>query len=443
MPKTKMKIFFNSEIEDQPFPEPLSYEHLVVKPTKLEDINAGEGGKLGGIEEGATVGADESNLSVGALARLFSDETARANVEAWRKSGALTKIDGQKIYTKSIYAEDIKAGTMTGFTIQTAVSGQRIVLTGNTFSGYDASALRIRIESDLIKCYDDNGNLRCQLEGVDTGQEGVNGIKIDANPGGGGFKYFLSSAGFVFVGGQFSGDIILTGSGNHVFVGGSFGSPQTVICGADADSVIGKGLKITGNLLPQSNDAYNIGSSSKNFRNIYISDNSSYGIYFGGTKRIYMSAAGVVGISGALDVSGDIECDDLLLKNGSTTIKGDGTHVEFNGLSNAHLVPASGLINSAQLGTASNYWHALHYGSGGLNAHSTPLSEKDEIAQLRTFKNKIIIDRKTKKSKLVIDKKAVDKDLMSDGGEAIRLDKVVMALVGAVQKIDDHLNNKK
>ena len=39
--------------------------------------------------------------------RMFSDSTARANIEAWRKSGSPTSIDGAYIYARTIVAEKI------------------------------------------------------------------------------------------------------------------------------------------------------------------------------------------------------------------------------------------------------------------------------------------------------------------------------------------------
>lgn len=51
--ESKMKVFYNAEMEDMPFPEPMSYKLLVEAPAQLEDINKVEGTKLAGVEEGA------------------------------------------------------------------------------------------------------------------------------------------------------------------------------------------------------------------------------------------------------------------------------------------------------------------------------------------------------------------------------------------------------
>lgn len=45
----------------------------------------------------------------------------------------------------------------------------------------------------------------------------------------------------------------------------------------------------------------------------------------------------------------------------NNNISGDGTHITFNGLSNAHLTPAGSLTGSACLGTSTNYWGDVNY----------------------------------------------------------------------------------
>lgn len=353
----------------------------------------------------------------------------------------------------------VVGGTITGGTIQTATSGARVVLdSSNYIQAYDASYLRVKLDTTSLRFYDSSGNFTGDLygtsgalgifstgtppaeltlsQGVIDMQQGTWILNMSGNDftiSAGAQNYITMSALNTNV--KFSVDAIPNSDDSYDLGASSAQWRNLYIDGIAYIDAIGE------TLIPNSNDSYDLGSSAKNWRSCYMSDNSSYGIYFGGTKRIYMGSAGVIAMSGALDVSGDVECDDLILNNGGNTIGGDGTHIEFNGTSNAHLVPASGVIDSAQLGTASNYWNGLWYGAGGLNQHSTPLSEKDEMVQLKTFRNKTIIDKKTKETKLVIDKKMVDKDLTSDNGEGIRVDKVIMTLVGAVQKVDDRLNN--
>lgn len=55
-------------------------------------------------------------------------------------------------------------------------------------------------------------------------------------------------------------------------------------------------------LAPETNDLQALGSTTLNWRSLYLSDFSSYGIYFGSTKRIYMVDASSVKIEGNLHI---------------------------------------------------------------------------------------------------------------------------------------------
>lgn len=55
-------------------------------------------------------------------------------------SPMLTHIDGSGIYTGTLNANQINVGTLTGFTIQTAASGGRLVLSGNTLQSLNGSS---------------------------------------------------------------------------------------------------------------------------------------------------------------------------------------------------------------------------------------------------------------------------------------------------------------
>jgi len=81
------------------------------------------------------VGAFNSDV----VARMFASETNKTNIEAWMKSGAITYIDGAKIYAGSI--------TLTGLGT-TIVSGGKIVtglLTADNIRTGTLDAVRIRI----------------------------------------------------------------------------------------------------------------------------------------------------------------------------------------------------------------------------------------------------------------------------------------------------------
>ena len=76
-----MKIYYNPEMEDLPFPEPISYKLLVEKPESLEDINEVEGTKLAGVEEGAM------NLSL-----HDSDDLPEGAINKYLLDGAVTEL---------------------------------------------------------------------------------------------------------------------------------------------------------------------------------------------------------------------------------------------------------------------------------------------------------------------------------------------------------------
>jgi len=54
-----------------------------------------------------------AGLDSGVTDRMFSDLNTKNNIEAWRKSGAVTYIDGNKIYTGSITSNQIATNTIT------------------------------------------------------------------------------------------------------------------------------------------------------------------------------------------------------------------------------------------------------------------------------------------------------------------------------------------
>lgn len=64
-----------------------------------------------------------------------------------------------------VNADRINAGTITGRTLQTAVSGKRVVVSGadNNIKVYDSSALRMMLDNDELTFYDSNGTQRLQI----------------------------------------------------------------------------------------------------------------------------------------------------------------------------------------------------------------------------------------------------------------------------------------
>ena len=59
----------------------------------------------------------DDNADVTPTTRLFTDATTRANIEAWRKAGSPTYLDGSHIYSQSIVANSIAANAITAVKI--------------------------------------------------------------------------------------------------------------------------------------------------------------------------------------------------------------------------------------------------------------------------------------------------------------------------------------
>lgn len=186
----KMKVFYNPEMEDLPFPEPLSYKLLVEVPQELKDINEAEGIKLTGIESGAM------NLS-----NHTSDDLPEGSTNQYLLDGAVTEI---KLAALAVSEAKIAVGAITEAKIAAdAITTNKIANATITASKIHADYKILEIVSSLPspgtagrlvylttdgKIYRDNGTVFKQLilpsevtdhlggEGVGT----IGSVKIDA-----------------------------------------------------------------------------------------------------------------------------------------------------------------------------------------------------------------------------------------------------------------------
>lgn len=268
--ETKAKVFYDEVMEDQPLQEPLNYKYILQTPTSLSDINRGEGSKLDSAVQADDLGDlawldainDVINSRINTqTAEILSDWTfgssgsikiaTSSSSGIWiSPTGILTKkngdttfaltLDGSATYKGEIAASQITAGTLTGFTIQTASSGKRIRLHHDTYQGYG-----------VIDFYDSSG-----LVGRITPAPSAKGTGM-----------------------QFRAE--------------AYGWYPTLTL-ADGSSSAEASITISG---------YGLGAApSYNWSNqdFYLLDNSS--IYFGGSGRIYKDAYGSVGIQGSGDI---------------------------------------------------------------------------------------------------------------------------------------------
>jgi len=144
------------------------------------DFTLISGGKI--ITESIAVGAFNSDV----IARMFTNESAHTNIEAWMKAGHITYIDGAKIYAASI--------TLTGLGT-TIVSGGKIVtglLTANNIRTGTLQSVRISVgggtnediyfEDSGIRMYDYNtthaNSLRFYKSGLKTLEVGFTATSI-------------------------------------------------------------------------------------------------------------------------------------------------------------------------------------------------------------------------------------------------------------------------
>jgi hypothetical protein len=236
------------------------YGNLSDKPIQLADINSGEGSKLSGVESGADVTASHqaasisgqgalatknqvgtSDMNSGALARLFSAQSDRDNIQAWQKAGSPTYMDGEKILVNSLSAISANIGTCTagilrGVQIETAASGQRIILYSTTMNFYNSS------NQNVANIY-----------------AGANDLLI---------KNQLTSKNI----------FIDAGSGGYV----TLGTGGTIRMQVGATTI-----QCRQGISPYSTDSYALGLATKRWTNLYLKDGGR--IYAGGSYGLKLS----------------------------------------------------------------------------------------------------------------------------------------------------------
>jgi hypothetical protein len=105
--------------------------------------------------------------SDGSVNRVVIDENGIIIKDASGNNVIAANGDVRGLNVKNISADDITAGTLTGRTVQTSSSGQRVVLDGtnNYISLFDASRERMRLSQATLSFWDASGNVAGTIVG--------------------------------------------------------------------------------------------------------------------------------------------------------------------------------------------------------------------------------------------------------------------------------------
>lgn len=276
MPKKerKMKIYYNPEMPDQPFPEPMSYKLLVEVPEELKDINEIEGVKLTGIESGAMnlsahdsddlpEGTNHQYLLDGAVEeiKLANQAVSNAKIKVNAIQGAViaagaiteTKIGDNEISSGKIKASAIIAGKIaTGAVIATKIYAGAVTTEKIQANAVTAAKINVSQLSAI------SANIGSITAGTITGIIVTGGTVRTAASG---QRVEMQSAynrlAFYDSGGSLTGKI----SG----YAGQFYIEASVI--AMTGQLQPQSVR---NLIPPSNDDYALGMPSSNWKDLYL-----------------------------------------------------------------------------------------------------------------------------------------------------------------------------
>ena len=111
------------------------------------DVEFNSGTFRGATDWSAITGDDKpaDGADVTPTTRLFTDATTRANIEAWRRAGSPTYLDGSHIYSQSIVADKINTSTLSAITadLGTVTAGIAKSSDGNLYIGFDDKFIKV------------------------------------------------------------------------------------------------------------------------------------------------------------------------------------------------------------------------------------------------------------------------------------------------------------
>jgi hypothetical protein len=236
------KVVYNETIEELELPELTPWEQIVGRPTSLKDISSGDYNKLQEIDDLGELAwedvATEIFIATNAITetKIATDAITTPKI----KAGAITsaKLTTGELITLSaqikdaiisnakisdLSADKINAGTLTGRTVRTASSGKRVEMVSNP--------------TNQLKFYDEDGKVTT-VESFYVGAKNYYGMYYHTG------DYLEFGGDFVFK--------IQTSHGNMV--------------------IKSTGFDFSNSLIPNSNNTYNLGSSSLRWAHIYATN---------------------------------------------------------------------------------------------------------------------------------------------------------------------------
>ena len=305
-------------------------------------------------------------------------------------------------------------GTITGSLIKTATTGLRVEI--NT-SGY----------SNKIAFYNSSNVLSAQLEG-----SVVSGTPI------------LLITGYVATDQSISaGTNLLTGPTGKLYIGSTLAA-TTLSQGGSSELVANRSF------IPDTNDSFDLGgTSTSNWRRLYISDSSSYGIYFGATKMLYMNGGdltfGADLDPGTLNTytlgSSGQAWKDLHLQGGlffyaSATTTQRALHISSTNTANLycdkHFIPVGGgAACTLTVGSDGEYWENVY--SDNFTTKSPKFLSNVGLEIIK----KIKVNFKT--GKIDSRKDKLPKELLGPEKSGLELGNGLMACFDAIKQLEERL----
>ena len=192
------------------------------------------------------------------------------------------KLDVQTLSAISANLGEVTSGIITGATIRTSASGDRIQLDSNMLRAYKSNVRRVQLDYDSVDFYTQSAKKMGEIFAVDVdmGDDVVPVLRISADTGAVELRSRRSASNFALL--RLSADhpeyewdghmltvMIESGSDYGALTVGAGG---VRIEGSAVGALIDGNSTISGNFEPQGVNSFNLGSSSMYWKNVYAGD---------------------------------------------------------------------------------------------------------------------------------------------------------------------------